>query len=57
MHCRYGCKHDAAMFEVMLKEYCKFEPELGLLGDLMIDTACLDVPKVPPRPIHTVSCH
>lgn len=43
---RYGCKHDAAMFEVVLKEYCKFQPELGLLGDLMIDTACLDIPKV-----------
>ena len=36
------------MFEVVLKEYCKFEPELGLLGDLMIDSACLDIPKVPP---------
>jgi hypothetical protein len=42
------------MFEVVLKEYCKFEPELGLLGDLMIDTACLDIPKVPPPPVHRV---
>lgn len=31
---------------MLLKEYCKFGPELGLLGDLMIDTACLDIPKV-----------
>ena len=56
MHRSYGCKHDAAMFEVVLKEYCKFETELGLLGDLMIDTACLDIPKVPPPPVHRVEC-
>lgn len=42
----YGCKHDAAMFEVLLKEYCKYGPETGLLGDAFIDTACLDAPKV-----------
>ena len=42
----YGCKHDAAMFEVLLRDYCKFPVELGLVGDAFIDTACLDVPKV-----------
>lgn len=45
----YGCKHDAAMFEILLKEYCTFE-QPGLSGNAMIDTACLDTPKVkPPR--------
>jgi len=46
----YGCKHDAAMFEELLKDYCKFDPEL-MLGSAMIDTACLNTPKVrPSRP-------
>jgi hypothetical protein len=44
------------MFEVVLKEYCKFEPELGLLGDKMIDTACLDIPKVPAQTVCTRLC-
>ena len=46
---RYGCKHDAAVFDVVLKEYCKFDPSLNLIGDLCIDTACLNIPKVRPR--------
>ena len=41
----YGCKHDAAMFELLLKEYCIFE-QPGLAGNAMIDTACLATPKV-----------
>lgn len=41
----YGCKHDAAMFEILLKEYCTFD-QPGLSGDSMIDTACLSTPKV-----------
>ncbi len=41
----YGCKHDAAMFEELLKEYCTFDPE-AMLGAAMIDTACLNTPKV-----------
>ncbi|EIE23713.1 hypothetical protein COCSUDRAFT_41874 [Coccomyxa subellipsoidea C-169] len=40
----YGCKHDAAMFEELLKEYCTFDPE-AMLGAAMIDTACLNTPK------------
>lgn len=34
------------MFEVLLKEYCKNDPALNLIGDLCIDTACLPIPKV-----------
>jgi hypothetical protein len=45
----YGCKHDAAMFEILLKEYCTFD-QPGLSGDAMIDTACLDTPKVSTSP-------
>ena len=41
----YGCKHDAAMFEILLREYCIFD-QPGLSGDSMIDTACLSTPKV-----------
>ena len=41
----YGCKHDAAMFEELLKEYCLLEPG-HTLGNAMIDSACLNVPKV-----------
>lgn len=41
----YGCKHDAAMFELLLKEYCIFDTP-GLSSNAMIDTACLAVPKV-----------
>ena len=41
----YGCKHDALMFELLLKEYCIFDTP-GLSGNAMIDTACLGTPKV-----------
>lgn len=41
----YGCKHDAAMFEDLLKEYCLLDPGHAL-GNAMIDGACLNAPKV-----------
>ena len=41
----YGAKHDAAMFEELLKGYCVLDPE-HTLGSAMIDTACLGTPKV-----------
>ena len=41
----YGCKHDAALFEALLKEYCLFDASMTL-DNTMIDTACMDVPKV-----------
>lgn len=41
----YGCKHDAALFESLLQQFCEFK-QLGLIGDAMIDTACLGGPKV-----------
>ena len=41
----YGTKHDASLFEELLKEASQFEP-LGTIGDTMIDTACLNIPKV-----------
>ena len=41
----YGTKHDASLFEELLKEASQFEP-LGTIGDAMIDTACLNIPKV-----------
>lgn len=41
----YGCKHDAGMFEELLKEYCLLDPAVSL-GNTMIDTACLNAPKV-----------
>ena len=34
------------MIQVLLREYCKFPVEMGLVGDAFIDTACLNVPKV-----------
>ncbi len=40
----YGTKHDASLFEELLKEASQFEP-LGTIGDTMIDTACLNIPK------------
>ena len=40
----YGAKHDAAMFEELLKGYCQLDPE-HTLGNAMIDTACLGTPK------------
>ena len=41
----YGTKHDASLFEELLKAASQFEP-LGTIGDSMIDTACLNIPKV-----------
>jgi hypothetical protein len=40
----YGCKHDAATFEELLKGYCLFNPD-ETLGSAMIDAACLNMPK------------
>ena len=40
----YGAKHDAAMFEELLKGYCQLDPA-HTLGNAMIDTACLGTPK------------
>lgn len=45
---RYGCKHDASVFDVVLREYCKLDPALNLIGDLCIDYACLNIPKALP---------
>ena len=39
---------DVALLQVLLREYCKFPVEMGLVGDAFIDTACLNVPKVRP---------
>lgn len=41
----YGTKHDASLFEELLKQASQFQP-LGTIGDTMIDTACLNIPKV-----------
>ena len=41
----YGTKHDASLFEDLLKENSQFE-RLGTIGGSMIDTACLKGPKV-----------
>lgn len=41
----YGCKHDAYMFEELLKGYCLLNPE-ETLGSAMIDAACLNTSKV-----------
>ena len=46
----YGTKHDASLFEELLKAASHFEP-LGTTGDTMIDTACLNIPKVRPTPV------
>ncbi|KAK9861855.1 hypothetical protein WJX84_002096 [Apatococcus fuscideae] len=40
----YGCKHDAVMFEMLLKQFCHFE-EQGCTVDRLIDTAALGRPK------------
>ena len=45
MTCNAGCKHDAGMFEELLKEYCLLDPAHSL-GNTMIDSACLNTPKV-----------
>ena len=41
----YGTKHDASLFEELLKQASQFQA-LGTIGDTMIDTACLNIPKV-----------
>jgi hypothetical protein len=41
-----GYKHDATVYEQLLKEYCSFEHDPRCPSDSLIDTACLDVPKV-----------
>ena len=53
----YGTKHDASLFEELLKTASQFEP-LGTIGDTMIDTACLNIPKVwaPPGACCAVLC-
>ncbi|KAL3136744.1 hypothetical protein ABBQ38_005460 [Trebouxia sp. C0009 RCD-2024] len=40
----YGTKHDASLFEELLKTASQFEA-LGTIGNTMIDTACLNIPK------------
>jgi len=35
-----------AVYEALLKEYCSFEHDRRCLSDKLIDTACLDVPKI-----------
>ena len=40
----YGTKHDASLFEELLKQASQFQA-LGTIGDTMIDTACLNIPK------------
>ena len=42
------------MIQVLLREYCKFPVEMGLVGDAFIDTACLNVPKCAPAELHDV---
>jgi predicted acylesterase/phospholipase RssA len=41
-----GYKHDATVYETLLKEYCSFAHDPRCLSDALIDTACLDVPKI-----------
>lgn len=41
-----GYKHDASVYETLLKEYCSFVQDPRCPSDSLIDTACLDVPKV-----------
>ncbi|KAG7672162.1 hypothetical protein KSW81_005044 [Nannochloris sp. 'desiccata'] len=41
-----GYKHDAAVYETLLKEYCSFAQDPRCPSDALIDTACLDVPKI-----------
>lgn len=42
---------------MVLKEYCKLDPALNLIGDLTIDFACLNIPKArsSSHPFTTVS--
>jgi predicted acylesterase/phospholipase RssA len=41
-----GYKHDATVYEQLLKEYCSFAQDPRCPSDSLIDTACLDVPKI-----------
>jgi hypothetical protein len=41
-----GCKHDAAVYEALLKDYCDVAADGRCLGNAMIDAACLPAPKV-----------
>lgn len=41
-----GYKHDATVYETLLKEYCSFAQDPRCPSDALIDTACLDVPKI-----------
>ena len=41
-----GCKHDASIYEVLLKENCDFTASGQCLSNAMIDTACLNAPKI-----------
>ncbi|KAL4853631.1 Phospholipase A I [Chlorella vulgaris] len=41
-----GYKHDASVYEALLREYCDFSQQERCIGDAMIDTAGLHVPAV-----------
>ena len=41
-----GYKHDATVYESLLKEYCSFKHDPRCASDTLIDTAALDVPRV-----------
>ena len=41
-----GYKHDATVYEKLLKDYCSFAQDPRCPSDTLIDTAALDVPKV-----------
>ena len=41
-----GHKHDAVVYESLLKHYCSFRDNPKCLSDTLIDTSSLDVPKV-----------
>ena len=39
-------RHDSSVYETLLKEYCSFKDDIRCVSDSLIDTACLNVPKV-----------
>ncbi|EFN59236.1 hypothetical protein CHLNCDRAFT_138222 [Chlorella variabilis] len=41
-----GYKHDASVYESLLREYCDFSTHERCVGDAMIDTAGLNVPSI-----------
>lgn len=43
----YGCKHDAALFEQMLRDLCVFDRDAAL-DNTLIDSAGLGTTKVGP---------